>query len=342
MRGKGLRRPTFRLTSPFQVATITKQNGVRWKGMGVAEYLRLLSLSDAELERFDLVEMNLLVAKSIPALADLDIPRYQRLADEWAEAVRERLGRVEGEFWKTPQDWDHCIHLFRLGVLAEYVECELGIEYNEDQRESLSIRYTDPSDLFLNGVTDRRRGTCGNMATLHVAIGRRLGWPVSLACVRSHLICRYDDGEVRHNIEATQSGHGGFKTDSDEHLIAKHRLPDVAIRSGSDLRALTTREMLGVFVGFRARHMRDIGNSEDGELDALLARRLFPNSRRLYIDAMAIALPRGKRLFEPGEVGSPESLADVIREQYGWPSFPVGVPVLPVVCSPLYPVVFRK
>ena len=64
----------------------------------MSEYLRLLSLSDAELERFDLVEMNLLVAKSIPGLADLDIPRYQRLADEWAEAVRRRLPNAERSF----------------------------------------------------------------------------------------------------------------------------------------------------------------------------------------------------------------------------------------------------
>ena len=58
----------------------------------MAEYLRLLTLSDAELERFDLVGMNLLVAKSIPALADLDIPRYQRLAGEWAEVIFPTVG----------------------------------------------------------------------------------------------------------------------------------------------------------------------------------------------------------------------------------------------------------
>ena len=92
--------------------------------------------------------------------------------------------------------------------------------------------YTDPSDLFLNGVIDTRRGTCANMAALHVALGWRLGWPVSLACVASHFVCRYDDGQVTHNIEATQSGHGGFRSDPDEYLIKKHELPPVAIASG--------------------------------------------------------------------------------------------------------------
>jgi hypothetical protein len=49
--------------------------------------------------------MNLLVAKSIPSLSGLDIPHYQRLADQWAEGIRSRLPRAESEFRKTPQDW---------------------------------------------------------------------------------------------------------------------------------------------------------------------------------------------------------------------------------------------
>ena len=171
---------------------------------------------------------------------------------------------------------------------------------------------------------DTRRGTCGNMPALYVAIGWRLGWPVSLACVKSHYVCRYDDGRVTHNIEATQYGYGGFKSDPDDYLIRQHGLPPVAIRSGSDLRALKPREMLGVFLGFRGRHMRDTGKCEEAEADYLLARWLFPSSRRLYIDAMALALPRGAALFEPGELGSPQSLVEAITEQYGsgpaWPT----------------------
>jgi hypothetical protein len=171
---------------------------------------------------------------------------------------------------------------------------------------------------------DTRRGTCGNMAALHVALGWRLGWPVSLACVQSHFICRYDDGQVTHNIEATQTGYGGFMSDPDDYLIRQYGLPPVAIRSGSDLRALKPRELLGVFLGFRGRHMRDTGRWEEAEADYLLARWWFPNSRRLYIDAMALAVPRGAALFEPGELGSPQSLAEAIMEQYGsgpaWPA----------------------
>lgn len=281
------------------------------------DYFELLGRSNDELSRVDPLWLNLLVARSIPSLTHLDIPRYERQADEWAAEVRQRLPDAEKAFWQTPSHWKNDVNFFRLGVLCSYLELEAGIAYNEDQRNVREIWYTDPSDLFLNGVMDTRRGTCGNMAALHVAIGWRLGWPVSLACVKSHYVCRYDDGRVTHNIEATQSGYGGFKSDPDEYLIQKYGLPPVAIRCGSDLRALKPRELLGVFVGFRARHMQDLERYQDAELDYLLARRLFPNSRRLYIDAMILAVRRGASLFEPAEVGSPLDVAAMIREQYG-------------------------
>jgi len=282
----------------------------------VTDYLQLLGCSDAELAHVDPLVMNLLVAKSIPSLADLDIARYQRLADQWADDVRRRLPGAEKVFWRSPQDWKNDVSFFRLGALCGYLEHEAGITYNEDQRTATAVFYTDPSDLFLNGVMDTRQGTCGNMAALHVAIGWRLGWPVSLACVRSHYICRYDDGDVTHNIEATQAGYGGFKSDPDAYLIDHYELPPKAISGGSDLRAVTPRELLGIFLGFRGRHMRDTGRWDEAERDYMLARHLFPLSRKLYVDAMGVAIDRSVRLFEPGELGSPQGLADWLNTQY--------------------------
>jgi hypothetical protein len=264
--------------------------------------------------------MNLLVARSIPALADLDIPRYQRLADEWTDGIKAWLPQAELHFWECPDYYRNDINFFRLGMVHQFLEQAAGIEYKEDQRNVTAVLYTDPSDLFLNGVMDSRRGTCGSMAALHVAIGWRLGWPVSLACAKSHYFCRYDDGLATHNIEATQSGYGGFSSPFDEDLVKRYHLPPIAIASGSDLRALTPREMLGVFVGFRGRHMRDTGRYDEAQRDYLLARWLFPNSRQLYIDAMATAVPYGEKLFEPDETGSPQSLGEVLAERYGWKS----------------------
>jgi hypothetical protein len=283
------------------------------------DYRAFLACSDDELAAVDPLVLNLLVAKSIPSLADLDLAPYVQLRDSWALAVERRIPQLEHHFHRSPDRWKNDVDFFRLGLLCEYLERHVGVAYKEEQRDASTVFYTDPSDLFLNGVMDTRRGSCASMATLHVAVGRKLGWPVSLACVKSHFLCRYDDGRVTHNIEATQSGEGGFKSDPDEYLIQLHQLPAVAITSGSDLRSLTSREMLGVFLSFRARHMRDTGRWQDAERDYLLARHLFPNNRRLYLDAKAASERRAATLFEPRDLPGSAGLRNgaAVADRFG-------------------------
>ena len=202
-------------------------------------------------------------------------------------------------------------------MLCEFVDRDLGIRYREDQRNLTTVSYADPSDLFLNGVMDTRQGTCGNMSMLHVALGWRLGWPVSLACVNHHQVCRFDDGQVTYNIEATQTGIGGFKAPPDAYCIEQYDLSPKAISSGSDLRAITPRELLGIFLGFRGRHMRDTNRRAEAESDYLLARYLFPSNRKLYINATEVSVERSLGRFEIGEKGSASSLADWLNWEYG-------------------------
>jgi hypothetical protein len=75
--------------------------------------------------------------------------------------------------------------------------------------------------------------------------------------------------------------------------------------------------MLGAFLGLRGRHMLDTGRTAEAELDYLLARRLYPNSRLLHMNATSLAIRRGPMLFEPGELGSPQSFAEWIIEAFG-------------------------
>lgn len=285
---------------------------------------QLVAMRPDELAAIDPVAMNLIVAKGIPSLAELDIRHYQDIVNGWVTDFTQRcLPRWEPFFHEAPQDFKHDIRYFRLGMVCQYLELEIGIQYNQDQRKVQRIFYMNPSDLFLNGVIDTREGTCGNMAALQVAFGWRMGWPVSLACVNSHFILRFDDGETTYNIEATQSGHGGFKSDPDEYLIESKRLPSLAIQCGSDLRALHPHEVLGSFVGLRARHLQDLGKSQgsdakmlESEPDWLLARQLFPANRHLYQNQLVITTMRGDSLFEPHEAGHPNSYGECLTAIY--------------------------
>lgn len=287
-------------------------------------YYDYLPMTDDALARVDPVEMNLLVAKSIPALSDLDIPLYQAHADAWAEGVRARLPDADRDFAQSPEYWTNDINFTRLAVLCEHIDCGLGMAYREDQQNVWRIKYTDPSDLFLNGVMETGRGTCGNMAMVHVALAWRLGWPVFLACVDCHFLARYDDGKRTYNIEATQTGRGGFSSPTDECYIAQFRLPRKAITCGSDLRALKPREMLGCFVGLRARHMKDTGRIAEAERDYLLARHLFPANRYMHFGTMWVLIKQSTTRFEPSEEGSPMGLAGMIGNTYV--EYPAPVP----------------
>lgn len=296
--------------------------------------LPLLAKSDRELGRIDPIVQNLLVAKGLPSLADLDVDRFAGTVDGWVREFRKILSAKEANFDRAPQDFKNDIRFYRLVALHWYFDERLGIRYKEDQRDLKEVFYTDPSDLFVNGVIDTRRGTCGNMAALYVAMCWRLGWPVSLACINAHTLARFEDGGVVHNIEVTTAGMGGCGSRPDDYYCEQHSLPPSAMRSGSDLRSLTPRESLGVYFGHRGRHHADCDRWDQSEADYLLARYLLPKNRKLYLNGLGLTINRGKSLFDPGERGHPTTLAQHVRDTYGWNQI-TRVSPLPGLCDPV-------
>ena len=274
---------------------------------------KLLALDDTELEQVDLVLANLAVARDVRALNDLNISCYCQIVNEWTAQFREWLPSVETFFRKSPTTWSNNIQFFRAGMLQHFLCHEIGVEYNPDERHATSVRYTNASDLFLNGVIDTKVGTCGNLAALHVAICRRMGWPVSLACVKNHQVSRFETESFAINIECTVKVAKGFSAGADDDYLKRFKLPSLAKKCGSDLRKLSMREMLGVFVGARARHYQDIGRSDLCDVECCLARTLLPTSRSVYSMAMMPFLRRGTRIFTSEEMqlpaGIPEDLA---------------------------------
>jgi hypothetical protein len=231
------------------------------------------------LARTDPAALNLEVAKGIPDCAALQVEPYCRFLDQAAARFKQWLPEAEREFGANPEGWGSDLARFRLRMLCQFIEQCLGIDYNEDQRSNLKIEYTNPGDLFLNGVLDTRRGTCGNMAVLYVALCWRLGWPVFLAMTRWHVICRYHDGQRTVNIEPSCIGRGGFSTPEDDVYIKEDKLTPEDISSGSDLSPLTARQSLGVFFGLRGRYWHDRRDALCARDDYQRATTLFPQSR---------------------------------------------------------------
>ncbi len=265
----------------------------------------MFGMDEAQLRDVDPVEMDLAVAKGVWQLRGLDVRRYQGVVDEWANELQEFLHRAEPDFYQNAEHWKNDIHFFRLGGLCYFVVCKLQIRYIDQQREAECILYNNPSDLFMNGVIDTRQGTCGNMATLHLALAWRLGWPVTLACAGNHLYCKFDNGAVRHNIETTNNSERGFQSHPDEYYREIYRLPRIAAECGSDLRALTPREVFGIFFKHRARHRVDVGELVGAERDLLLARNLFPANRMANRMLLGVMAQLNRDRFAPDEAGHP-------------------------------------
>ena len=297
---------------------------------------QLVALSDAELEKTDVLEMNIAVAREIPGLEKLQYGHYRQIVDGWTDQFRRWLPTVEHGFHEAPQRYKNDINFFRLGMLAQFLDETVGIAYDEkEKRDQLQAdkegrkaeaRYVNPGHLLLHGLVDTKRGTCATMPALHAAIGRRLGWPVGLACADSHFICRYDDGKVRYNIEATDTGHGGFAEGSDKDYMEKNGVSPKAVAVGCDLRKLTAREMLGVFVEGRARHYADTDRPDLAARDYALAHTLFPSCRKVYIGLLGSLLPVGEKLFARNEHGHPATFAAYLAGRYQ--------PAVPGVASP--------
>ena len=184
--------------------------------------------------------------------------------------------------------------------LPWYFAQRLGIQYREDQKNLRRIQYTNPNDLFLTGVMEDRRGTCGNMSLLFMVLCRRLGLPVSLACVGAHHIARYQRGSTAYNIEASSIGaDGDFSCSGDDFYCKEYQISPTGIACGSDLRPVTPREMLALFLGARARHLENTNRMEESEPDYLLARALFPKNRYLYISENQVSVQCSMVMFEP-------------------------------------------
>ena len=272
----------------------------------------------------DPLVVNLLVVKGIPSLADLDLTHYQQQVNLWTHDFATRyLPHWETVYKREPQYYQHNPDLFKVGLIAQYIHHEVGVTYHEAQKEAVSILYLNPAELFLNGVLDSLQGTCGNMAAIVVAIAWRMGWPVSLACLHSHFLVRHDDGTNVFNIEATAISEVGFCSSNDEQELnqCKIPIPPQALRCGSELKALTSRERFGAFLGLRARHYQDMYYRTNGrnflylaERGYLLARYLFPAYRHQICDFDVVSALTASERFEPYEAGHPATYGKLLFE----------------------------
>ncbi|MGO8928358.1 MAG: hypothetical protein ACLQU3_15935 [Limisphaerales bacterium] len=184
---------------------------------------QLLAMSSAELEKCDIALIDLACAQGLRGSEQLDIGQCLETVDGWADQVKWETQRREYLYNEHPQDYQHSLGRYRMNLLGAILVQDLGIRYNPDRRFELAqgkpptmAWNTNSQDIFIHGLLGgKHAGTCSSMPVLYVAIGRRLGYPVSLATTKMHIYVRYEEPNGGHfNVEATMEK--GFLTPTEQ------------------------------------------------------------------------------------------------------------------------------
>ena len=136
---------------------------------------QLMAMTDEELGRVDPAVVNLVVAKGIPELDQLNVAQTVAALDAWAAEIRTDIERNRYQFVTNPAEFGHSEAQYRVDWLVSDIYTVFKVDY-----DVLDVDFRNPSNLFLNGIVDRKLGTCVSLPLLYAALGWRLGMPIKL------------------------------------------------------------------------------------------------------------------------------------------------------------------
>ncbi len=241
--------------------------------------------------------------------------------DEWTQRISSETVRNFHRYQSDPAGFDSEGE-WRMAMMCAVLSKDLGVRYDPAlsagslQKASDDIFFADPTKVFLQGLLgSERTGGCSSLPVLHVAIGKRLGYPMHLVAAKGHLFARWDDGKgVRVNLESSSAG--GFVTHPDQHYRTwPLPISEFEELEGHYLKNLSTKECLAVFLSIRSTCHSAKGKLPEATLAASQAIYLAPN-----VGEFAFAL----RTL----VNGPTSLSQQVRMPvYNLPPDPVpGLP----------------
>ncbi len=196
--------------------------------------------------------------------------RYISKIDDMALEIRSRL---EAKRLKA--------NYKAIAVINKYLFDELGFESVPEAN--------NPNDLFLHSVMDRKRGYCLSLSVLYLSLGERLGLPLYGVVAPGHFFVRYDDGQIRFNIEATSKGGNA----TDEYYINKFKVPQ-GDNDNIYMVNLNKIQTLGCFFNNLGNSYSDIGNTESALLALERAVQINPSLAESRINLGNVYLNTGR------------------------------------------------
>lgn len=248
----------------------------------------------------DIALANLLCAQGLPGAVELNVRDQLERLNDWAAHVRAETERHMYRFHAAPVEFHSSEPYFRMLMLIVVLQEDFGVHYNGERIDAPD--YRDARDLFIHGMTATSNdeaarssgGTCVSMPVLYTAIGRRLGYPLSLVLAKGHVFCRWDGQEHansawrdRLNIEGTNHGLNTFE--DDHYRQWPIALTEADMAAGWYLRSLTPAEELAEFLMNRGHCLLDNGRIPEAQEAYAMAHRLAPacpSGLRFLIEAV--------------------------------------------------------
>ncbi|MFO0651651.1 MAG: transglutaminase family protein [Polyangiales bacterium] len=154
---------------------------------GTPQWRRIRAIVAEPPERIDVAEVSALVSQADDATVDVaaTLRRLDAMADEVRRATPAR-----------------CEGACRLRVLTRHVFEVWRFRAVGDPNEL----YNDPDEDLIDRVLARRHGYCEGLTLLYLALGRRLGIPLSGVLARQHIYVRYTGPDGPIDVDATREG----------------------------------------------------------------------------------------------------------------------------------------
>lgn len=260
------------------------------KELRPAAFKELVAMDREQLERVDIGRMNLLCADEASPDDDVDLEGLMGKLDEWADHCRREEIRFRGSFEKNPKRYDGSYAKFKAVNLVLTIKEDFKCRYQMQLVKSGAMAdinspafFKDYDDVFITGLLRRRRGTCSSYPVLIAALGRRLGYPIFLKATRGHLLCEWDDGVERFNIDTNGNG---VDTPPDVFYLkspigAMEGMSAADIEKEYFMRPLGNWESLGMFIETMG-YCHEANGRMDKAIEAYnLALRHLPNSENL-------------------------------------------------------------
>lgn len=265
---------------------------------------QLQEMTPEQLADVDIAEANLLCARGLPGSENLDVAAKLKQLDTWADRVDLETRRNWHRYKDNPAEYENSEIYYRMGMLVTVLQQDFGVHYNPDLIDVPESKVdeaflSDPSNMLLTGLlSDRRMGTCSSMPVLYIAIGRRLGYPVTLVSAKDHLFVRWQrSGASGHeNIEGTSRG---FVFHPDAYYQNWRGITEADIKSGVHLKSLTPVQELAVFLMTRGGALQYHQRLPEAAVAYAHAGVLWPEHRDLKTYLAELGVKLAPRQFSP-------------------------------------------